>query len=75
MEDEQVEDEPPSPKLRSPTPSPLEDLAHDIQLHHSTRVRSILHIYLTVIVILPLLHYTSLTPIMKPPLTLYGKLQ
>ena len=41
MEDEQVEDEPPNPKLESPTPVPLEDLAQDIPPRHSTQVRSI----------------------------------
>ena len=34
-----------------------------------------LHIYLTIIVTLSLLHCTSLTPIVRLPLTLYGKLQ
>ena len=34
-----------------------------------------LHIYLSIIVTLPLLHCTSLTPIMRPPLTLYDSLQ
>ena len=38
---EQVEDEPPNPKLGSPTPVPLEDLAQDIPPCHSTQVRSI----------------------------------
>ena len=37
MEDEQVEDEPFNPELASP-----KDLAQDIPLCHSTRVRSIL---------------------------------
>ena len=75
MEDEQVEDELPNPKLGSPTPAPPEDLAQDIPPHHSTWKDPFLHIYLTIIVTLLLLHYTSLTPIVRLPLTLYGKLQ
>ena len=42
MEDEQVEDELPNPKLRFPTPTLPEDLTQDIPPHHSTPVRSIL---------------------------------
>ena len=41
MEDEQVKDELPNPKLGSPTPTPLEDLVQDISPRHLTRVRSI----------------------------------
>ena len=42
MEDEQVEDELPNPKLGSPIPAPPEDFAQDILPRHSTRVRFIL---------------------------------
>ena len=38
---EQVDDELPNPKLRSPAPALLEDLAQDIPPHHSAQVRSI----------------------------------
>ena len=41
MEDEQVEDELPNPKLGSLAPAPPEDHAQDIPPRHSTRVRSI----------------------------------
>ena len=41
MEDEQVKDELPNPKLGSPAPTPLEDLVQDISPRHLTRVRSI----------------------------------
>ena len=41
MEEEQVEDELPNPKLGSPTSAPPDDHAQDIPLRHSTRVRSI----------------------------------
>ena len=41
VEDEQVQDKPPNPKLRSPTPAPPEDFAQDISPRHLTRVRSI----------------------------------
>ena len=43
MEDEQVEDEllNPNPKLGSPAPTHLEDLAQNIPPRHSTQVRSI----------------------------------
>ena len=42
MEDEQVEDEllNPNPKLGSPAPTHLEDLAQNIPPRHSTRIRS-----------------------------------
>ena len=42
MEDEQVEDELPNPKLGSPTPVLPEDLAQDIPPRHSTWVKSTL---------------------------------
>ena len=42
VEDEQVEDKLPNPKLGSLTPTPPENLAQDIPPHHSTWVRSIL---------------------------------
>ena len=41
VEDEQVEDEPPNPKLGFPAPAPPEDLAQDIPPCHSTQVKSI----------------------------------
>ena len=41
MEDEQVKDEPPNPKLGFLSPAPSEDLAQEISSHHLTRVRSI----------------------------------
>ena len=41
MEDEQVEDKLPNPKLGSPAPALPEDLAQDIPPRRSTRVRSI----------------------------------
>ena len=41
VEDAQVKDELPNPELRSPTPTPPEDLAQDIPPCHSTQVRSI----------------------------------
>ena len=41
MEDEQVEDELPNPKLRSPAPTPPEDHTQGIPPRQSTRVRSI----------------------------------
>ena len=75
VEDEQVEDKLPNPELGSPAPAPPNDHAQDIPFRHSTRLRFILHIYLTVIVTLPLLHYTSLTSIVRLPLTLYDRLQ
>ena len=79
MKDEQVEDELPNPELGSPAPAPPEDLAQDIPPRHSTRVRSIpTHLldyhYYTALVTLPLLHCMSLTPIVRLPLTLYGRL-
>ena len=42
MEDEQVEDKllNPNPKLGSPAPTHLEDLAQNIPPRHSTRIRS-----------------------------------
>ena len=82
VEEEQVEDElpNPNPELGSPTPAPLEDLAQEIPPRHSTRVRSIpahlLDYYCyTALATLLFLHYMSLTPIMRLPLTLYGRLQ
>ena len=75
VEDEQVDDELPHLEPGSPAPASPEDPPQDIPPRHSTRVRSIHAIYLTIIVTLPLLHFTSLTPIVKPPLTLYGRLQ
>ena len=75
VEDEQVDDELPHLEAGSPTPALPKDPSQDIPSRHSTWVRSILHIYLTIIVTLHLLHFTSLKPIMRPPLTLYGRLQ
>ena len=75
VEDEQVKDELPNPELGSPTPTPLEDLAQDIPPHHSTRVRSIPAHLLDNHCYTALLHYTSLTPIVGPLLTLYDRLQ
>ena len=42
VEDEQVENELPNPKLGSLAPTPPEDLTQNIPPYHSTRVRSIL---------------------------------
>ena len=75
VEDEHVEDELPNPELGSLAPAPPEDLAQDIPPRHSTQEDLFLHIYLTIIVTLSLLHCTSLTPIVRLPLTLYGRLQ
>ena len=58
VEDEQVGDEPPNPKLGSPTL--LEDLAQDIPPHYSTRVRSILAN------LLDYHYYTTLTTLHEP---------
>ena len=51
-----MEDEPPNPKLGSPTPVPLEDLAQDIPPCHSTQVRSILTHLLHYYIALATLH-------------------
>ena len=59
MEEEQVEDELPNPKLGSPNSAPPDDHAQDIPLRHSTRVRSI-PIYL-----LDYHCYTALTTLHK----------
>ena len=80
VEDEQVDDELPHLEPGSPAPALPEDPPQDIPPRHSTRVRSIpphlldYHCY-TAIVTLPLLHFTSLKPIVRPLLTLYGRLQ
>ena len=75
MEDEPVEDEPPNLELRSFAPDSYEDLAQDIPPRHSTRVRSIPAHLLNNHCYTALLHYTSLTPIVGPLLTLYDRLQ
>ena len=73
VEDEQDDDELPHLKLGSPAPASSEDPPQDIPPRHSTRVRSIpTHL-------LDYHCYTALAtlhePIVRPPLTLYGKLQ
>ena len=60
MEDEQVKDELPNPKLGSPAPAPPEDLAQDIPPRHSTWVRSI-HAHS-----LDYHYYTALAPLHEP---------
>ena len=73
VEDEQIEDKLPNFEPGSLTLAPLEDLA---QYTSSLNLGKIYFcIYLTIIVTLPLLLYISLTPIVRPPLILYGRLQ
>ena len=74
MEDEQIENELPNLELGSLALTPPEDRAQDIPSRHSTRVRSIpthlldYHCY-------TVLATPNLTPIVRLPLTLYGRLQ
>ena len=73
VEDEQVDDELAHLEPGSPAPAPPEDPPQDIPPNHSTQVRSIpTHL-------LDYHCYTALTtllkPIVRPPLTLYGRLQ
>ena len=75
VEDEQVDDELPHLELGSPTLAPPEDPPQDIPPRHSTRVKSIPTHLLDYHCYTALATLTSLKPIVRPPLTLYGRLQ